>query len=72
VAGQGAAGFKTKFPAIAAEHEAAIEEAALAGRGTIYRVRLGPLASEAESRSLCETLRKGAQACVPVIPPKVR
>jgi cell division protein FtsN len=68
VADHGASGFKSRFPQVSAG--TSVEQAVIAGRGTMYRVRVGPLASEAESRTLCESLRRSAQPCVPVIPPK--
>jgi tetratricopeptide (TPR) repeat protein len=72
VADRGAAGFKARFPEIARQHLAAVEPAPLAGRGTVYRVRLGPLATEADSRALCDSLRRNAQACMPVLPARSR
>lgn len=69
-ADRGTENFKARFSEIAARHEMGIESAKIAGRGIVYRVRLGPLATEEETRALCDSLRRQAQPCVPVIPPK--
>lgn len=70
VAQRVASDYKSRFPQFAAAHGANVLEAHLGSQGVIYRVRVGPLAGEAESRSICEKLIRAAQACVPVIPPK--
>jgi tetratricopeptide (TPR) repeat protein len=70
MADRSAAAFTARFPDIAGAHPTVIEAAQIAGRGTVYRLRIGPFASEDESRAACSALKSRAQPCVLVIPPK--
>ena len=36
------------------------------GRGTYYRMQAGPLASRAQARALCESLKSRKQGCIVV------
>lgn len=67
-ADQVAEGFASRFPSIAAQHAASVEAADRGAQGTIYRVRVGPLASVEGARALCDSLRKQQQVCVPIVP----
>jgi len=68
LAEKGRLNFGEQFPEIAAQVPPSIVEAELADRGTVYRLRLGPLDSAADSANLCATLKRGGQDCI-VVPP---
>lgn len=58
------ANLQKRFPQVLGPYQASIQSATVADRGTYYRVRVGPFASNGDASTVCNNLRSAGGDCV--------
>jgi cell division septation protein DedD len=57
------ADMQSRYPSILGEYKPVIQQAAVADKGTYFRVRVGPWASRGDAISVCERLQSAGADC---------